>query len=185
MDFQEYQLLFNEIIDGNIAETPYDDEHFVEYTRLNYSRQNRWLKVGEISEKTKSTVQSISTNQVWILITEPWCGDASHIVPFIAKMAELNSRIELKFQLRDQHSEIDKYLTNGGKSIPILVVRDENANDLFHWGPRPKDCQQLYYSLKNAKTSNEELKIALQKWYNNDKGLKIQEEICDGLTQVV
>ena len=70
-------------------------------------------------------------------VTEPmrWgrlflCGDAAHIVPIIYLMSRLNNNITLRIQLRDSGSEIEKYLTNGTKSIPMLIVRDENNKDL-------------------------------------------------------
>lgn len=179
MNFSEYNDLFQQILDGKLTEKPYDDPHYTEYVKLNHSRQNRWMKTGLLLPETISTIQSIQSNQNWLLITEPWCGDASHIVPFIVKMAELNSKINLTLQLRDsENSEIDRYLTNGGKSIPILVVRDENNQDLFHWGPRPADCQALYLDMKAANKTFDEQKILLQQWYNENKGIDIQKEIC-------
>jgi hypothetical protein len=178
MDFTTYQDLFTEILHGKIVDKPYDDVHYLEYVKLNLSRQNRWLKTGELTSETKSTIQSIQQKQQWLLITEPWCGDASHIVPFIVKMADLNPLITLDLQLRDSpESEIDNYLTNGGKSIPMLIVRNEDNSDLFHWGPRPADCQQLYLGLKDSNAPFEEVKITLQQWYNQNKGVDIQNEI--------
>ena len=132
MTFSDYQKLFDAILAGETNEKPYDDFHFVEYVKLNLSRQNRWVKKGEITEEIKLTVQSITEKQTWIVITEPWCGDAAHNVPFIVKLAQLNPNITLKLQLRDsKHSEIESYLTNGGKSIPKLIARDEGAHTQF------------------------------------------------------
>lgn len=179
MKFTDYQELFDEILKGVITEKPYDDPHYLDYVKLNHSRQNRWFKTGKLNSDTISTIQSISEKQNWLLITEPWCGDASHIVPFIVMMAELNPLIELNLQLRDaDNSEIDKYLTNGGRSIPVLVVRDQHNTDIFHWGPRPSECQGLYLELKEGKAPFEEVKVTLQQWYNENKGQDIQEEIC-------
>ncbi|HNJ59416.1 MAG TPA: thioredoxin family protein, partial [Chitinophagaceae bacterium] len=77
----------------------------------------------------------------------------------------------------DSGSEIEKYLTNGSKSIPLLIIRDLSGNDITKWGPRPKDCQADFSKLKAEGLEMADLKIALQKWYNNDKGVKIQQEI--------
>jgi hypothetical protein len=178
MNYPVYHTLFDSILDGTHTDAPYDDPHYLEYIKLNKSRMHRWEKRGILAPETISTVQSISSPQNWVLITEPWCGDASHIVPFIAKMAELNPMITLQIQLRDsEDSEIDKYLTNGGKSIPKLIVRDEYGKDIFHWGPRPKVCQELYLSMKAGGLDFEAQKIALQNWYNRDEGKMIQEEV--------
>jgi hypothetical protein len=184
MNYTEYLSLFDPIIDGTNKSSPYDNPHFIEYTKLNQSRMNRWHKKGELSENTRSTVQSISSSQTWIVITEPWCGDASHIVPFIKKMADLNPLINLQIQLRDAvNSEINNYLTNGGKSIPKLIVRNEDEKDLFNWGPRPKPCQDLFYELRDKGIDPQERKIEIQNWYNHDHGDAIQHEIVHLIKQ--
>ncbi len=178
MDFNTYSELFKEILDGNNTTAPYDDAHFVEYVKLNASRQHRWIKTGVLSPELINTIEKIKDEQHWLLISEPWCGDASHNVPFIAKMAELNPNIKLEIQLRDsENSEIDNYLTNGGKSIPILVVRNSNNEDLFVWGPRPAACQEIFQEMKNNNLPFEEQKVILQNWYNHDKGVSIQTEL--------
>jgi hypothetical protein len=179
MDFKEYQLSFDPILCGENTNHPYDDPHFVEYVKLNHSRMNRWLKRGSLEEKIVSTIQSIDQVQRWIVITEPWCGDAAHVLPFIVKMAELNPKIELSIQLRDaQDSEIEDYLTDGTRSIPKLIVRDEYGKDLIVWGPRPQPCQKLAKDMIKEGIAPAERKIALQNWYNKDEGTTVQREIC-------
>ncbi len=178
MNYQDYTNLYDEILSGKITKAPYDDAHFAEYTKLNQSRSHRWDKTGLLAEECKSTIQSIDVSMHWVLITEPWCGDAAHSVPFIAKMAAENSMIDLEIQLRDdENSEIGSYLTNGAKSIPILVVRNTFGEDLFAWGPRPEKCRELHHNLKAQEVTIDELKRELQHWYNADKGVSIQEEI--------
>ena len=178
MTYSDYSAIFDQILSGTIQHAPYDDPHFVEYTKLNQSRSHRWDKTGKLTEECISTIQSISIPMHWILITEPWCGDAAHSVPFIAKMAALNPLIHLEIQLRDnKDSEIESYLTNGAKSIPILVVRNTFGEDLFVWGPRPEACRELHHALKAQEVTLEELKTGLQQWYNADKGTHIQEEL--------
>jgi hypothetical protein len=94
-------------------------------------------------------------------------------------LASLNSLINLSFQLRDSpESEIDSYLTNGTKSIPILIGR-QNGNDLFVWGPRPATCQKLIDSLKDQEVDFNTMKEEIQKWYNADQGRLIQSEIIE------
>ena len=183
MNWQEYTNYFTEILESTEYKEPYNDD-FLNYTRLNQSRSNRWLKHGIISDALKNQIAKIQQKQTWILITEPWCGDASHCNPFIFKMSELNDLIELKIQLRDSDSEIDNYLTNGGKSIPILIIRDELGNDLAVWGPRPKACQIVFDELKSREVDFITFKTELQNWYNKDQGHEIQQEFETLLSQI-
>jgi hypothetical protein len=177
MTSKEYQDFFQLIINQEITSTPYDNPDYLEYTKLNFSRFNRWLKHGEINSDCIDTILSIDTPQEWLIISEPWCGDAAHSVPFLIKLASYNSLIELQFQLRDApDSEIDSYLTNDTKSIPILVVRN-NGNDIFRWGPRPKSCKEFVDELKKDNPNLNTIKEEIQRWYNADKGTEIQSEI--------
>ncbi len=177
MNYEKYNALFHEIAEAKSPKAPYDNPEFVHYVELNQKRQERWLKKGELTAQTKETISKISEKQNWVLITEPWCGDAAHSTPFIEKMAAMNPNIALTIQLRDEDSEIDKYLTNGGKSIPILVARNEAHDDIFVWGPRPAEAQEIHLRNLKSDKSNEEKKIELQQWYNKDKGQMIQKEI--------
>ena len=84
------------------------------------------------------------------MITESWCGDSAQNLPVIAKLAQLNSNIDFKIVLRDSNLEfMDLHLTNTSRAIPKLVVFDENNNELFQWGPRPVEAQNLFSRLKN------------------------------------
>jgi hypothetical protein len=177
MNFLEYFAGFETIINGKNKQSPYDDNSMVEYTKLNYSRLKRWMKVGELNPQLVDRIKQIDKKQDWIIITEHWCGDAAHILPFLVKLAELNPVINLSLQLRDSNSQIDSYLTNGSKSIPILIIRNEKQQDEFIWGPRPKACQCMYLELKEQQKSIEDIKLFIQNWYNNDKGKSLQEEL--------
>ena len=79
MDFNTYSEFFKEILNGNNTTAPYDDAHFVEYVKLNASRQHRWIKTGVLSPELINTIEKIKDEQHWVLITEPWCGDASRL----------------------------------------------------------------------------------------------------------
>jgi len=180
MNWNEYTGLFETILNANKPEAPYKDANYLEYVKLNNSRSNRWNKRGELSENTINVLKDIKQQQNWILITEPWCGDSAHIAPFIAKMAEQSEKISFEIQLRDNAPHlIDNYLTNGGKAIPKLILRDNNNNDIAVWGPRPSKCQELVMKQKEEDLTTEEKKAQQQAWYNQDKGVEIQNEIVD------
>lgn len=185
MTFQAYYNHFEKIINtpAHEQQAPYDNESYIDYTRLNWARMNRWLKTGKLSDELKSVLQQINAPQYWILITEPWCGDAAHSVPFIELASRENPLITLSYELRDSEPfRINDYLTNGTKSIPKLVIRDAEGNDLATWGPRPADCQGLYTQLREENADFETMKTETQKWYNTNRGVAIQEELTEALT---
>lgn len=186
MKFEKYLQSFQEILNGNFEEEIYNNPAYLEYVKLNNSRQNRWLKKGELLDEALAIISKIDHVQEWIIITEPWCGDAAHNVPFIQRLSTFNEKIQVNYVLRDQPPfMIDQYLTNGGKSIPKLIVRDSHGKDLFTWGPRPEAAQDLMLQLKAMDEPANEIKIALQQWYNQDKGSSVQKEIATLLKNIV
>ncbi|MBI2259356.1 MAG: thioredoxin family protein [Flavobacteriia bacterium] len=176
MDFQTYFSYFEQILNNQIKDVPYDLE-MIDYIKLNYSRVKRWLKTGELDQDLAQNIKNLKSKQKWVLIAEPWCGDAANITPFVYLLSKENPLIELEIQLRDQNSEIENYLTNGSKSIPVLIIRDEDEKDILVWGARPKSIQEKVLDLKSKGVAIEEIKKELQNWYNEDKGKSFQEEM--------
>jgi len=178
MTYQEYIALFDEILSAQTPSSPYDNIEYLNYTKLNRQRMSRWMKTAEINESLEKLVKEIATEQHWIIISEPWCGDASHVLPWLIKMSELSEKISYEIQLRDSEPFlIDNYLTNGGKSIPKLIARNDKNEDIFVWGPRPEGAKELMNKLTEQKADFETVKVELQNWYNNDKGQQIQQEL--------
>jgi Thioredoxin len=115
-----------------------------------------------------------------LVISEGWCGDAAQILPVINKMAEVSDKIDFRIVLRDDNDELmHLFLTNGTKSIPILIIIDKQTNEVVnHFGPRPVGAKQLIIDYKAAHgIVDETAKINLQKWYLSDKGISTQNEI--------
>lgn len=178
MNYHEFLQLFEEILYSQNPQPPYDNPAYLEYTRLNLSRMNRWMKTMQLDDDLVKKLKNSSKRQHWIIIVEPWCGDVAHSLPFLIQLAEQSPLISYDLQLRDSEPFlINSYLTNGTKSIPKLIVRDEKGNDLFTWGARPVTAQQLMEGLKAASADFEIIKTQLQNWYNMDKGKSLQQEL--------
>ena len=61
-----------------------------------------------------------------LAIAEDWCGDASNTVPVLAKLGDTASCLEMRVLKRDENPDVmDRYLTNGARSIPIVIVLNE------------------------------------------------------------
>lgn len=81
MDFIAYTAEFDRILNNPAPPAPYDKADYLNYTKLNASRMRRWLRKGVLSEELAKAIADIKTAQQWIVITEPWCGDAAHSIP--------------------------------------------------------------------------------------------------------
>ena len=158
------------------------------YSELNETRMNRLEKTISISEDVITKLQNLDKKYIWLVLSEGWCGDAAQIVPVIHKMAEATDMVELKIALRDDNDALmQHFLTNGGKAIPKLIVLDaEKLEVVLDWGPRPHGAKQLILDYKAAhRIVDETAKIELQKWYLQDKGISIQNEIVEMHEQVL
>ncbi len=186
LNVAEYDRYFSAILNASVHWHPYDNPDMLHYVELNKSRHDRWMKKGELLPETIDIIKTIRKPLTWILITEPWCGDAAHSVPFILKMAEQSRTVNLELRLRDSEgSEIERYLTNGAKAIPLLIVRNEFGEDLFTWGPRPDEARLLRQRLTEHGSDPDTVKITLQKWYNVDQGRTLQKELTERLQEYV
>jgi hypothetical protein len=180
MNFAAYEQRFLDILLDTNPGAPYDDAHYLDYVRLNWSRQQRWLKTGLLNDELTLIIQAIPRKQYWTIITEPWCGDAAHSLPFLHRLAELNPLITVDYQLRDSEPFlIENYLTGISRSIPKLIIADSNKKDIAVWGPRPAGCQLLFEQLIATRAEVEQKKISLQQWYNLDKGVSLQQELTE------
>ncbi len=184
--YKEYiQTVADEIKNTNPALLTEGDLELFEYKKLNLQRSARIDKNYLVSEKLKSEIVKIKEKQLWIVITEAWCGDSAQNLPHIVKIASLNSNIDLKIILRDSNPDImDLYLTNGTRSIPKLVAFDLEGNELFNWGPRPKAAQELLNQLKHEGIVKPELYEKLHLWYGRDRGRNLESEFTQIFSRV-
>jgi len=116
----------------------------------------------------------------WLVLTEGWCGDAASSVPVIAAIAaQFPDKIKLRFFFRDESPELmDAHLTNGGRSIPKLIMLDESLNFLTSWGPRPQTLQDQMGVWKDEYENDFTALIRrVNSWYDDDQGISIQREI--------
>ena len=180
MTWEEYYLLIRNLLTKGKTTGEGQKDEYLKYTRLNFQRMKRVHKTFSISEALLNTIEELEKGQIWLVITEGWCGDAAQSLPAIARIAELSDKIQLKILLRDEHPEImDMYLTNGSRSIPKLIALDEKTlEELFTWGPRPEPMQQMVMEHRaNPMETKEKFMESLHKKYTIDKTLTLQQEL--------
>ncbi len=119
-----------------------------------------------------------------LAIVEDWCGDASNTIPILARLGDEADCLEMRVILRDEHPEImDQYLTNGSRSIPVVIALDQHYGELGHWGPRPAEIQQWVVENKDTIPSKERYPT-VRKWYAKDKGETTLKEVLGMLERV-
>ncbi len=179
LTYTEYMDLMNKLV-LNQSTTGEIDQDRVDFTALNYKRSLRLNKTIQLSETETAIFDRLQTKQIWLLITESWCGDAAQTLPVLNKLAEASESIELRVVLRDEHPGLmDHFLTNGTRSIPKLIILNPDLEVMATWGPRTAAATKLVtdYKEKFGKI-DAEFKTQLQIWYNKNKGVSIINELA-------
>ena len=182
ISYQEYRTLVTDLLAKGESTGKNQSEDLLNYSKLNNSRMKRLDKTFMISEKTEENIRNFSKSQIWIVLTESWCGDAAHALPVINKITEGSKNISLRILLRDENEALmNKFLTNGNKSIPKLIIVDADTKELVDtWGPRPSEATKIVQErIEKYGFLDDEFKKELQVWYNANKGINIEEDILD------
>ena len=181
MSFDEYVKMLDEILAEGKTTGPVQSDEMFQFARLNRQRMSRLEKTLGLESEAERLIGQLEKGQVWLVITEGWCGDAAQNIPVIEKLAAANDHIETRYILRDQHPElIDQFLTNGTRSIPVLIAIDTATyNVLGRWSARPRKAQDYFTALKSQGLDKPAINEKLQRWYNDDKGRSLQLEIAE------
>jgi hypothetical protein len=118
-----------------------------------------------------------------LVLTEDWCGDAVRSVPVLAKAFDAAQLVEARYLPSDAHPQvIARYLTHGGRAIPIAIVQDEHGRELGAWGPRPAPLQAIFRARRLAlgaptKETMAEFYGPVMQWYGQDGGKTVVAEM--------
>ncbi|OUJ76224.1 thioredoxin family protein [Hymenobacter crusticola] len=175
---------YRQLIDAALAQDrttgPNQSEELTKYTRLNVQRMSRIDKTVQLLPALREALANLQNRYVWLIITEGWCGDAAQIVPVLEAAAQASDgKIETRYLLRDEHPDLmDNYLTNGGRSIPKLVIlHADTLVEVINWGPRPAAAQEMFMQLKAQGVSHDDFVTQVHGWYAKDKTQSTQQEL--------
>ena len=153
------------------------------YSTLGGNKKLHDLHFNRISvDEYKQKLDSKLPNLKIIVLTEPWCGDSIAIVPTMMRLFENNANVDMRFLLRDENPDLmDLFLTNGSRSIPKIIILDDEFRVLTHWGPRPKIVQDIFESFRaDIEAGRVEKMEAIKKirgFYSKDPDPQTQTEL--------
>ena len=139
----------------------------------------------ETPDEALERVRRIGGDWKLLVLAEDWCGDASNTVPVLARFAEAAPNVEMRVVERDENPDLmDRYLTNGGRAIPVAVVLDGDFEPRGSWGPRPDELQDFVISEKEkGEKATSEIYREARRWYARDGGETTLEELLDVLEE--
>jgi hypothetical protein len=178
MSFGEYTQLIDQLLTEGKTTGPVQNEAMFNYGKLNRQRMKRLEKTVAVDPEVAASIRALDVDWTWLVLTEGWCGDAAQNIPVIEKIAALNEGIKTRYLLRDENAELmDKYLTNGARSIPKLIALDRRTGEVLGtWGARPKSAQEHFFEMKRQGFEKPAIMESLQRWYLEDAGMSLQKE---------
>lgn len=122
-----------------------------------------------------------ATGRSWHLlsVSEDWCGDSVNTLHWVDALADSAPSLEHRIIGRDANPELmDRHLTNGrSRSIPIVILLDDQLVERAWWGPRPRALQEWFESAEaQAMTKDDRYKV-LRTRYARDRGRAIMDEL--------
>ena len=113
-----------------------------------------------------------------LVLAEDWCGDAVNIVPWVARLAERLPGIDFKVFGRDDNPDLmDAHVTGTSRSIPVVILLDDDFREIGWWGPRPAELQAWALGPGRALPRDERYR-EVRRWYATDKGRSILAELA-------
>jgi thioredoxin-like negative regulator of GroEL len=181
LDYKNYRLIIDKLLAEGKTSGEDHSPFMVSYTHKNVERMEALDAQVEITDVLVAHLRQLKSKYIFLVLTEAWCGDAAQIIPVLDKIAEASEgKITLRLIWRDTNPDImQRHLTNGGKSIPkLILIKEENLQEISNWGPRPDVLQALANDWKNAPGySLKSWAEKLHMWYAENKTAEIQKEI--------
>ena len=157
----DYQAIWNEAL-------PFQD--FVQAAAAD--KRALWdgmYRIARQPEELKAPL-TLEASRRLLVIAADWCGDASNTIPAVARWVEGQPGLQLRLVDRDRYPALmDAYLTNGSRSIPIVIALDAAFQPLGHWGPRPAELQAWVLAHKDTMEKEERYRH-IRTWYARDRG---------------
>jgi Thioredoxin len=138
-----------------------------------------WEGIYAIARLPEWAKTGVPVTRKLLVLAEDWCGDASSTIPIVAKLADQVPGLELRILRRDENPEVmNHYLTNGSRSIPIVIALDEEFQEVGHWGPRPRELQ-AWVMANRPLVPKAELYPKVRQWYARDRGETTLREVLE------
>jgi len=161
------------------------ERKMLHYKQYNFERTQHVHDAYTPSDALRTAAERIEAPQLWMVLTEPWCGDSAYNLPVIAEAAALSDHVTLRILHRDDNLDImDQYLTGGGRSIPKLVAFDDDGTELFTWGPRPAPIRAHRQDLLDEGVDGAALIQQLLDRYEDEGWKDVDAELTEVLQSV-
>lgn len=186
LTYREFEDAWKDSLDRPLDELDKEARKVHHYRRYNLERSEQVFARYEPSADLVDQMDRIDAAQLWMVLTDDWCGDSAYCLPVLVRAAGLSPLVELRILRRDDNLDImDQYLTGTSRSIPKLVSFGGDGTELFQWGPRPQDAIDLRERMLDEERSREEVTRALLDWYADGGWNEVDAEMADAVQRAL
>ncbi len=163
-------------------------ETFQDFLRTVRSHETLWHQIfrrAQLPPEARQAAEEIRGRWHLLVLAEDWCGDAVHIVPYLARLEEAFTAFQVRILSRDENPDLmDAHLTAGTRSIPVVIILDQDFQEVAWWGPRPQPLQELF--LREIKPLPKEERFPkVRAWFARDGGRTTLMEILNRIPVAV
>lgn len=157
-----------------------DAKSYAEFAESAESNRELWRGMfdrARVPEEFVERARAVPGAWRFLVLAEDWCGDAFNSVPWLARLVEQVPGWELRILERDRNPDLmDSHLTNGSRSIPVVMVLDEDGLERGWWGPRPSELQSWFYERGREMEMDDRIR-EIRRWYARDRGRSTLDEV--------
>jgi hypothetical protein len=152
-------------------------QEFLDGAQANRELWHQIYRRARIPREIEDAARALPRRLHLLVMTEDWCGDAVHSVPYVARLAEAAPQLSVRVVGRDDNPDLmDAHLTDGTRSIPVVMILDEDFRELAWWGPRPQLFKEFF--LKELKHLDCGDRFpGMRAWYAKDQGRAVLREL--------
>lgn len=163
---EAYHRRWQDHLSAPVAGLPVEERRNIGYAKLNAPRSQSVTDAYAPSDRLRAALHRLPDGQTWVVLTDDWCGDSAFVFPVIETAAAHAPAVTLRVLPRDEHLGVmDRYLTNGGRAIPILIALDADGAEAWTWGPRSAAAVAARQARIDAGDDKHAASIALVGWY--------------------
>jgi len=156
---------------ARVYESGIDFQEFLAATERRRDQWHEHYEQGRIPEGLAVRAGEIEGRYRLLVVAEDWCGDSVNVVPYLARLAEAMSGLEMRIVDSEVGATVmEAHPTPDGRTAtPTIVVLDEEAREVGSLVERPSELQRGWLANED-RMRRQELLSRKYAWYDWDRG---------------
>ena len=132
----------------------------------------------QVPDALRTRMTAVRSSWRLLVVAEDWCGDSANTIPYVAKLADVASNIDMRIinstvgkAIMEAHRTPD-----GRAATPTVILLTEDYEEAGCFVERPRVLQEWWLSNEDKLSSKDRLDQKYA-WYDEDQGQTTLEGI--------